>query len=459
MSEQEVLNLNYLWEEIFKVGIILQRPAVQIQMLGMTSSILLAWLISQWIWIHFRQRFPQVSQFDVGESKLSWQQDGAALVHYLLTPTLSLIGISLLRSWFEQQGWFAGYLSDGIELLWVYWFYRFFLLSLYALFPANTVSRYRSRFFIPLFCLFAIRRILSWFFYLPKLSEVNLIKLFGEPVNLKMAFITIAGLYFLIVGTSMLEQFLFPLFLSRADQDADTLQAVALILSYFSIGVGIVLLFGYLGVNATALAAVTGGLSVGIGFGLKEVISNFVSGIWVLFEGALKPGDVVDINGKMSKVTNLGIRATTVRVIEDNTEEIIPNQTFFTQNVSTFTGSDRLVRRSLIVGASYQCNPAKVIEILLKVAHQHPRVLEYPTPLAVALGFGDSSIDFLLRFWIDDPLIGITVTSELVCEIWQAFADNDIEIPYPQQDLHIRSHGKDFPPQSPKLEDQKLEDQ
>ena len=100
--------------------------------------------------------------------KISWQQYGLILGPYLLIPTLSLIEVSLLRSWFVQQGWFAGYLSDGIELLWVYWFYRLFLTSLYALFPANVVSRYSYRFFTPLFCLFAIGSILSWFLYLPE---------------------------------------------------------------------------------------------------------------------------------------------------------------------------------------------------------------------------------------------------------------------------------------------------
>ncbi|MGK7873833.1 MAG: mechanosensitive ion channel family protein [Xenococcaceae cyanobacterium] len=444
MPEQTVLNLNYLWEELVKVGIVLQRSAVQIQMLGMAGSILLAWLISKWSWIQFRQRFPKVSQFDVGDSKISWRQYGAALVRYLLTPTLCLIGISLLKSLFVQQGWFAGYLSDGIELLWFYWFYRFFLVSLYALFPANAISRYHYSFFGPLFFLFAIGRILSWFSDLQRLFQVTLIELFDEPVNLKMIFVIIAGLYFLIVGTSLLEQFLFPLFLTSIGQDTESVEAASLILRYFIIGLGIVLIFGYVGVNPTALAAITGGFSVGIGFGLKEVIGNFVSGIWLLFEEALKPGDIITIDGKMSKITKLGIRATTVQVIQDNSEEIIPNQTFFTQKVSTLTGSDRLVYRSLIVGASYKCSPPKVVEILLQVAHQHPRVLKYPTPLAFALGFGDSRIDFELKFWLDDPLIGKTVTSELVCAIWQAFADNDIEIPYPQRDLHIRSDGKDF---------------
>ena len=445
MAELKILNLNYLWSELVKVGIVLERPAVQIQMLGMIGLILLAWLISKWIWIHFRQRFSKISQFEAGESKVSWQQCGVALLHHLLSPTLSLIGISLLRSWFEQQGWFTGYLSEGIKLLWLYWFYVVFVIFLYALLPANTVERYSYRFFIPLFCLFAIGRILSWFFYLPELSQVTLINLFGEPISLKMIVITISGLYFLIVGTSMTEQFLFAIFLGRTNQEADALQASALICRYFIIGLGIVLLFGYLNVSPSALAAITGGLSVGIGFGLKEVIGNFVSGIWLLFEGALKPGDVINIEGKMSKVTKLGIRATTVQIIKDNSEEIIPNQTFFTQNVSTFTGSNRLVRRSLIVGASYQCSPEKVIEIILQVAHKHPKVLQYPTPMAFAIGFGDSSIDFELRFWLDNPLIGMSVTSDLVCEIWQAFADNNIEIPYPQRDLHLRSDDKSSP--------------
>jgi small-conductance mechanosensitive channel len=135
------------------------------------------------------------------------------------------------------------------------------------------------------------------------------------------------------------------------------------------------------------------------------------------------------IDGKWSKVTKLGMRATTVQVLQDNSEEIIPNQTFFTQNISTLTGSDRFVVGSLVVGASYQCNPAQVIEILLQVAHQHPQVLETPPPKAFAPGFGDSSIDFNLKFWISDPLTLMPIATQLVCDIWQAFADNDIEIP------------------------------
>ena len=426
MPKQQVLNLNYLWAELVKMGIILQRPAVQLQILGIAVSILLAWLISKWSWMQFERRFPKLSQFEIGELRLSWRQCGAALVRYLLTPTLSLVAVSWLRIGFEQWGWFAGYLSNGIEVLGVCWFYRLFVVSLYALFPANSVSRYRQRFFAPLFYLFIIGRILSWFLDLQELSQVTWIKLFGESVSLEKAFVAVAGLYFWLVGASLLEKLLLKVFWGRNLQEPRITQIISLLLRYFLIGLGIVLIFGYVGVNPTALAAITGGLSVGIGFSLKEVIGNFLSGIWLLFEGALQPGDIIIIDGNVSKVTKLGIRATTVEVLKDNSEQIIPNQVFFSQNFSTLTGSERLTYVSLIVGASNKCSPSKVIEILLQVAHQHPQVLKEPAPKAFAIGFGDSSIDFELKFWLDNPLISKTVTSQLVCDIWQAFADNDI---------------------------------
>jgi small-conductance mechanosensitive channel len=182
---------------------------------------------------------------------------------------------------------------------------------------------------------------------------------------------------------------------------------------------------------------------VGIGFGLQQIVSNFISGILLLFEGVLRPGDVINVDGDTCQVKKLGIRATTVLKTSDNSEQIIPNQTFFTQNVTTFTGSDRLVCLYLQVGASYNCDPQKVMDILIQVACQHPGVLKVPSPSAVLISFSESSLDFELSFWLDDPLIGKTITSELGCAIWKAFAENGIEIPFPQQDIHIRNDDGD----------------
>ena len=443
MSEKIPLDLTYLSDQILDAANILARPAVQIQLLVIAGSIGFSWLLSMWLWIQFSRRFPQSSQFDVSESRLRGQYHGAALLRYLLTPTLSLLAVNLLRSWLLRQGWLAGFLTDGIYLLWVLGFYRFFLISLYVLFSAKLVSQYRKSLFSPLFWLFVTEFVFNLFADLSGILQVPLIELFGEPVTLKTILVLILGLYFLFVVTSLIEKLFFRLASSGTSQDPGSIQVLSLLLRYFLIGLGIVLIMGYVGVNATALAAITGGLSVGIGFSLKEIIGNFISGICLLFEGALKPGDIVSIDGEMSQVKRLGIRATTVQVMRDNSEEIIPNQTFFTQNVTTFTGTDRLVCRHLKVGASYNCDPQKVLDILLQVANQHPRVLKVPPPSASFIGFGESSLDFELKFCLDDPLIGKTITSELGCAIWKAFADNGIEIPYPQRDLHIRNDDED----------------
>ncbi|WP_254174720.1 mechanosensitive ion channel family protein [Planktothrix pseudagardhii] len=171
----------------------------------------------------------------------------------------------------------------------------------------------------------------------------------------------------------------------------------------------------------------------------KEIFSDLISGILLLFEGSLRPGDIIEIGGESSEVKKVSIRATTVQVMKDNSEKIIPNQLLFTQELKTMTGSDRRVRKSLIVGASYDCNPQQVIDILLKIVDEHPEVLNDPAPSVNLINFGESSLDFEIAVWLATPIGGKRIMSEISCEIWKTFAENNIEIPYPQRDLHIRS--------------------
>ena len=444
MNEETVLSFNYLAQELVKVWVILQRPMVQIQIIVMLLSILLALWISQWTWIQLKRRFPKLRQIDASRTQLSWRQYGFALVRYLLTPTLCFITVGLTIIVLRQLGWSFGYLIDGIRLLVYFGFYSIFLLFLYVLFPVNAVRSYHNRLFAPLFFLFVVARILNWFLDLQELARVSLINLFGKPLTLGAVFVIVSGLYFLTVTTSLLEKMLILLLPSRLFPEPKAKQAISIVFRYFVMGIGIVIIFGYVGVNPTALAAITGGLSVGIGFGLKEVISNFISGIWLLFEGSLKIGDIILFEGDWSQVTQLGIRATKVKVLKNNFELIIPNQTFFTQQVATLTGSNSLIRSSLQVGTSYDCNPQQVQQLLVQVAQQHPQVLNEPVPQALFMGFGESSLDFELRFWLEDPLLSLPLTSELGCLVWQIFAENNIEIPYPQRDLHIRSDGNNL---------------
>ncbi|MEY4771662.1 MAG: hypothetical protein RLZZ346_917, partial [Cyanobacteriota bacterium] len=178
---------------------------------------------------------------------------------------------------------------------------------------------------------------------------------------------------------------------------------------------------------------IAGGLSVGLGFGIKEVFSNFVSGLWLLFEGSVRPGEVLMIDGDPCEVRKLGLRATLLWRDRDNAELLIPNQVFFTEAATTYTASDRMRRSQVSVGAAYHHDPAEVIALLEATALSVPRVLKHPAPKGLLLSYGDSAINYALRFWIANPMDNVGICSEVNQAIWSAFKQHNIEIPFPQQ--------------------------
>ncbi|MCB0187047.1 MAG: mechanosensitive ion channel, partial [Caldilineaceae bacterium] len=181
-----------------------------------------------------------------------------------------------------------------------------------------------------------------------------------------------------------------------------------------------------------------GGLSVGIGFGLQELVANFISGILLLFERTVRPGDMIEVSGQKGVVDKLRMRSTVIRTF-DNTEIFVPNKNLLTSSFTAYTQTDRVVRRLLTVGVSYDSDPSQVRTILQDVANRHGLVLKKPEPLVFFLGFGASSLDFQLAVWVDDPLNAMRVASDLYFMIWNEFEKYEIEIPFPQQDLHLRS--------------------
>ena len=182
--------------------------------------------------------------------------------------------------------------------------------------------------------------------------------------------------------------------------------------------------------------AVAGGLSVGLGFGIKEVFSNFISGLWLLLEGSVRPGDVLFVDGDPCEVRSLGLRAAVLWRDRDNAELVIPNQTFFTATTTTYTGSDRLRRSQISVGASYRHDPRQVMALLEATALATPRVLAQPAPKALLLAYGDSAVEYALRFWIANPMDNVSICSDVNAAVWHTFTEQGIEIPYPQQVVH-----------------------
>ena len=267
---------------------------------------------------------------------------------------------------------------------------------------------------------------------------------FGSEVTLGNFLLAVLIVYMLAMGTGPPAQGVAWLVQRCVGISNGSRRALALMIRYAAVAVGIVWALDHVGFNSTAILAVAGGLSVGLGFGIKEVFSNFVSGLWLLFEGSVRPGEVLFIDGDPCEVRSLGLRAAVLWRDRDNAELVIPNQTFFTNTTVTYTGTDTLRRSQVLVSAAYHHDPDEVITLLEATARGQSRILATPAPKGLLLRYGDSSIDYALRFWIANPMDNVSICSEVQAAIWRAFRDRQIEIPFPQQ-VQYRVEG---PPRS-----------
>jgi small-conductance mechanosensitive channel len=193
------------------------------------------------------------------------------------------------------------------------------------------------------------------------------------------------------------------------------------------------------GIDLTALAVFGGALGIGIGFGLQKVVSNLISGVILLVDKSIKPGDVIAVAGTYGWVTALGGRYVSV-VTRDGVEHLIPNELLISERVENWTHSNSRTRLKVDVGIHYQSDVHQAIQICLDAAGSVERVLADPEPKCLLIEFGDNSVNLQIRFWIADAHNGVqNVKSAVLLKVWDAFKEAGIEIPYPQRDLHLRS--------------------
>jgi small-conductance mechanosensitive channel len=198
------------------------------------------------------------------------------------------------------------------------------------------------------------------------------------------------------------------------------------------------------GIDLSAFAFLGGAIGVGLGFGLQKIVSNFISGIIILVDKSIKPGDVVEIGNVYGWVRKLDIRFVSV-VTRSGKEFLIPNEDFITKEVINWSYSDELVRVDAEVGVSYDSDLRQVQELMMQAIEEKERILTDPAPNVLLMGFGDSSVNFEIRFWISDPRNGIqNIRSQVLLSIWDNFKEHDIEIPFPQRDYHLRSLPEDL---------------
>ena len=227
--------------------------------------------------------------------------------------------------------------------------------------------------------------------------------------------------------------------LPRRNMDTGTQVSIVRLVHYALMLVGFLMALSALGFELKNVTIIGGALGIGIGFGMQAIVNNFVSGLILLFERPIKVGDVIQLNdGQRGRVTNLGLRATTVQTFS-RSEIVVPNGDLIANQVTNWTLGDRGMRLEIPVGVAYGSDVDKVIRLLTQVATGNPRVLGDPPPVALFLNFGDSSLDFELRAWIADYNDRRVIQSDLIREVDRQFRIAGIEIPFPQRDLHLRS--------------------
>ncbi|HSH01695.1 MAG TPA: mechanosensitive ion channel domain-containing protein [Anaerolineae bacterium] len=425
-----------LWEQWQTLLILLARPIVQRQIWGIGIVLSLNVLL-------FLRLDRFLMRMDWRERPILKTQAGSAswgdIIETSLPPVVSLIGCWGIIIFFVGQGWPVGLLENGLSLFWGWLGYSLFVLGLYTVF-GSPVRPYQQRILTPLFIGIVAWRLLDSFFDLRLVSNIVVFRLADEGVLIGEMILAGFVFYIFLLLAWMAETGLKHTLMRRTKADPGVIFSVTVISRYTIVALGCLLALQGVGLDLSTLAVIGGGLSIGIGIGLQRIVANFISGIMLLFEQSLRPGDVIDLDGEMGIVEELNIRATVVRT-QNNVEVIVPNENFVTTQVRTFTKSNRRIRLLLPVGVGYGEDPKEVRRVLVETAGRHGLVLKDPEPNLLFRGFGDSSLDFELTVWIDQPENMLRMKSDLYYMMFEALKQNGIEIPFPQRDIHIRTDG------------------
>jgi small-conductance mechanosensitive channel len=274
--------------------------------------------------------------------------------------------------------------------------------------------------------------------YLNKVFQYHLFQInqtWITPSSLIMFFLM---LFIFYIISKFLQKVVFNQLMPRFQVDEGTQYILARASHYLIMIIGAFVAFQFVGIDLSGLAVIFGLLSVGIGFGLQNVTSNFIAGLILLFERPIKIGDRVTVGNTEGDVIAINMRSTTVRSL-NNISIIVPNSEFISSQVINWSHGDPKIRLDVEVGVSYNSDIDTVIRSLKEVAQDNSDVLKDPPPEVIFINFGDSAWNMQLRVWLKNPHEYQRIRSRLNCTIVKKFRENKIEIPYPQRDLHMRS--------------------
>lgn len=266
------------------------------------------------------------------------------------------------------------------------------------------------------------------------LFEIN-----NTPITVSSIIMFFLVLLLFQIGSRLFQRFILEKILRRMKIETGTHFTMTRTLHYVVMVIGAIVAFQFIGVDLSGLAVIFGLLSVGIGFGLQNVTSNFVAGLILLFERPIQIGDRVTVGDTEGDVEAINIRSTMIRTL-NNISIIVPNSEFVANRVINWSHGDTRIRLDMEVGVSYNSNLDDVLKALNEVAAENPNILKDPQPDVLLKSFGDSSWNMVLRGWIKHPHKHYLIRSEINKAIVKKFREMKIEIPFPQRDLHIKEN-------------------
>ncbi|MDM8530645.1 mechanosensitive ion channel [Anaerolineales bacterium HSG25] len=432
-------DFNVLLDPFLKIMLYLGRAAVQRQLVTIAVILVAAGFISQAIGVGIK-RFvvPRIERSLAGRLQ-AFLKHGLLIITDIAFPVMCLYATDYARNQFIADGELYGLLDNLYFLLWVLFIYRLCISLAYQILGTKT-SRFHYRLIGPLFALYIFGYALLDLVDFYQLANFELLKFSEEdvPLTLGALFLATVGLYFwidLILGVEHIIQGSGEKYTTF---ESGTIAAILTPVRYILISMGIIFAFGNLGLDEDTMTVITGGLSVGIGFGMQEVLSNFISGLLLMFEQSVRPGDVISVDGQMGRVTKMNIRAATVQTLDD-VDLIIPNQQLFTSTVTAYTQSSKMVRFLVSLEVSEDTAGLDYMKYCIGLAEQHPLVMSEPGPNILATGFGDSSVTYQLEGWVVDPMKMEDVVSDLNKAIWAGYDEHGFSNSTPERNLNVLS--------------------
>jgi small-conductance mechanosensitive channel len=278
-----------------------------------------------------------------------------------------------------------------------------------------------------------------------RVMDLPLFTLGDAPFLVSQLIALLLAVVALLVLERLVRRSILSRLLARTPLQVSLQYAIARIVGYVMVTFGVVIVLQTIGVNLTSLAVFAGAVGVGAGFGLQNIVSNFVSGLIILAERPIALGNFVEVGGVGGRVRRINLRSTTV-VTNDNVSIIVPNSTFITSTVINYSHGDPKVRVRLKIGIAYGSDVQAFRDAMMAVARGNPDVLAQPAPEVFFTGFGDSSLDVELAVWaLDTAYRPLALRSALFYAIEASLRETGIEIPFPQRDLHVRSSTHQLP--------------